>query len=100
MRLKNFNHLASLIIFFIFSSLFAEEKIDIWKNKKETIKDTQDSLLKKIDQNNTSITSQTIKTFDKIEIKEGDEIKSEEKNVFGIVIFYIYPKNSNLFLRV
>ena len=96
MRLKNFNHLASLIIFFIFSSLFAEEKIDIWKNKKETIKDTQDSLLKKIDQNNTSITSQTIKTFDKIEIKEGDEIKSEEKNVFGIY----EPANYNFSLNM
>ena len=34
MKLKSFNYIVGLLIFF-FTSLFSEEKIDIWKNKKE-----------------------------------------------------------------
>ena len=33
MRLKNFNYLLGLLIFFFYSPLFSEDKIDIWKNK-------------------------------------------------------------------
>ena len=36
MKLKSFNYLIGLLIFFIYSPLWSEEKIDIWKNKKET----------------------------------------------------------------
>ena len=36
MKLKSFNFLVGLLIIFSFSPLASEEKIDIWKNKKET----------------------------------------------------------------
>ena len=35
MKLKSFNYLVGLLIVLIFSPLLSEEKIDIWKNKKE-----------------------------------------------------------------
>ena len=35
MKLKSFNYLIGLLIIFFYSPLFGEEKIDIWKNKKE-----------------------------------------------------------------
>ena len=35
MKLKSFNYLIGFIIIFLNSSLLSEEKIDIWKNKKE-----------------------------------------------------------------
>ena len=35
MKLKSFNYILSLLIFFLYSPLYSEEKIDIWKNNKE-----------------------------------------------------------------
>ena len=35
MKLKSFNYLAGLLIIFLNSPLLSEDKIDIWKNKKE-----------------------------------------------------------------
>ena len=40
MKLKSFNYLIGLLIFFIYSPLLSEEKIDIWKNKKEVVTDS------------------------------------------------------------
>ena len=42
MKLKSFNYLISLLIIFFYSPLFSEEKIDIWKNKKEAVKEVQE----------------------------------------------------------
>ena len=39
MKLKNFNYIVGILIFFSYSPLFCEDKIDIWKNKKEVIKE-------------------------------------------------------------
>ena len=36
MKLRSFNYFIGLILIFFCSNLFSEEKIDIWKNKKET----------------------------------------------------------------
>ena len=36
MKLKSFNFLIGLLIIFFYTPLLGEEKIDIWKNKKET----------------------------------------------------------------
>ena len=40
MKLKSFNYLAGLLIIFLNSPLLSEDKIDIWKNKKEVTENT------------------------------------------------------------
>ena len=40
MKLKSFNYFIGLLIIF-FIHLLSEEKIDIWKNKKEITKESQ-----------------------------------------------------------
>ena len=45
MKLKSFNYILGLIIIFFWSPLLSEEKIDIWKNNKNTKQ--QSSNLKK-----------------------------------------------------
>ena len=47
MRLKNFNYLLGLLIFFFYSPLFCEDKIDIWKNKPETPVSSSDKEIQK-----------------------------------------------------
>ena len=37
MKLKNFNCIIGFLIIFTHSPLLCEEKIDIWKNKKEEV---------------------------------------------------------------
>ena len=85
MKLKNFNYLISLLVFFLSSSLWSEEQIDIWKNNtnKNNIETSNSSNneIKKID--NTKA-SNVIKSSEKIEIQEGSEIEIEKRNVFGI----------------
>ena len=47
MKLKSFKYFIGLLIIFFYSPLFSEEKIDIWKNKKEiTTKNSQNSQIK------------------------------------------------------
>ena len=49
MRLKNFNYLISLLVFFLSSSfLWSEEKIDIWKNNTNNDTETSNPLSKEI----------------------------------------------------
>jgi hypothetical protein len=83
MKLKSFNYLFGLLIFLFFSHLFGEERIDIWKNKKEITKEP-----KKIEntaQGNSNLNpSQTIKALDKIQIQESSSIQREERKVYGI----------------
>ena len=47
MKLKSFNYFVGLLIIFLHSPLLSEEKIDIWKNKKE-IADRIDKVLKMV----------------------------------------------------
>ncbi len=85
MRLKNFNYLISLLVFFLSSSLWSEEKIDIWQNNtnKNNI-ETSNSLSKEIQKIDNTKAPNVIKSSEKIEIQEGNEIETEERNVFGI----------------
>ena len=83
---KNFNYLLTII--FISSltlSVYAEEKIDIWNNKKitETSQTKEQDQPEKVNQLNSQaaekiLPSQTIK------IENGLLLKDEEKKVFGI----------------
>ena len=84
MRLKSFNYLISLLVVFFYFPVLGEEKIDIWKNKKEV---TQEPALQ---QNSSPVkksnlqSNQTIQPEDKIQIQEGSAIQQEEQKVYGI----------------
>ena len=84
MKLKNFNYLISLLVFFLSSSLWSEEKIDIWKNNTNNNIETSNSSNKEIQETDNTKASNVIKSSEKIEIQEGSEIETEERNVFGI----------------
>tara|TARA_Y100000816_G_scaffold254956_1_gene207475 strand:+ start:3037 stop:4779 length:1743 start_codon:yes stop_codon:yes gene_type:complete len=86
MKSKSFSFLIGLFIIFLNSHLDSEEKIDIWKNNnKEGSQNSISNLpAKNSTKENNSLSSQTIKSLEKIEIQEGSEIKSEEKKVYGI----------------
>jgi len=84
MKLKNFNYLISLLVFFLSSSLWSEEKIDIWKNNTNNNIETSNSSKKEIQEIDNTKASNVIKSSEKIEIQEGSEIETEERNVSGI----------------
>ena len=84
MKLKNFNCIVGILIFFSYSPLVCEDKIDIWNSNKNV---TNDNTLKEkinVQDTTSSGTSQTIQALEKIEIQEGSEIQTEEQQVFGI----------------
>ena len=96
MKLKNFNYIVGLLIIFSYSPLFCEEKIDIWKNKKD---DATENIKKEpidIKKKNNLESSQTIQALEKIQIQEGSEIQTEEQQVFGIY----EPANYNFSLNM
>ena len=84
MKLKSFNYFVVLFTIFLYSPLYSEEKIDIWKNKKEIIEDSP----KQEEKNNLGkpelLPSQTIQTIEKIQIEEGSQIQREEQVVYGV----------------
>ncbi len=82
MKLKSFN-LAGLLIILLYSPLQSEEKIDIWKNKKEiteTQKQDEQDTKKKPNLNS----NQTIKASESIQIQDGITIDPDEQKVYGI----------------
>ena len=84
MKLKSFNYLFGLLIVFFCSSLFSEEKIDIWNNK--TITETQSPKQENIDKKkNLNIEpTQTIQSLEKIQIQETISTESDGQKVYGI----------------
>jgi len=85
MKLKNFNYLISLLVFFLSSYFWSEEKIDIWKNNTNNNNiETTNSSSKEIQEIENTKASNVIKSTEKIEIQEGNEIATDERNVFGI----------------
>ena len=96
MKLKSFKYLIGLLIIFFYPPLMSEEKIDIWKNKKEIVLDSskQDDNDK---QGNPNLqTSQTIKALEKIQIEDGSKIQPEEQIVYGIYEPANYDFNLNM----
>ena len=84
MKLKSFNYFLGLLIIFLYSPLLSEEKINIWKNKKEI---TVDSSKKEESYNQDKpelSSSQTLRTIEKIQIQESSQIKAEEEIAYGI----------------
>ena len=83
MKLKSFNYLVGLLIIFLYSPLLSEEKIDIWKNKKELAVDSpnqEDNDKDKIKLPST----ETIQTIEKIQIEESDQIQAAKEIVYGV----------------
>ena len=86
MILKNFNYFLSiLLINSLVSSVYAEDKIDIWNTKKsKEINQTQmKELPEKNDQLNLKAAEKILPTQD-IKIEDSLSLEEEEKKVFGI----------------
>ena len=96
MKLKSFNCIIGLLIIFLNSIALSEEKIDIWKNKKE-VTTTLPNTENQEKQNKLIITpSETIGSLKKIEIQETLEIQSDEQKVYGIFEPANYDLNLNM----
>ncbi len=96
MKLKSFNCIIGLLIIFSNSIALSEEKIDIWKNKKE-VTTTLPNTENQEKQNKLIITpAETIGSLKKIEIQETSEIQSNEQKVYGIFEPANYDLNLNM----
>ena len=84
MKLKSFNYFVGLLIIFLYSPLLSEEKIDIWKNKKEIVTDSPKQEKKNNQSKSDLLSSQTIQTIEKIQIEESSQIQTKEQVVYGI----------------
>ena len=96
MKLKSFNYLLGLLTVLVSFPLFGEEKIDIWKNKKEFNTESSINTTKeKIEQPGLQ-SSQTIQALEKIEIQEGVSIQTDKQKVYGIYEPADYDLNLNM----
>tara|TARA_E500000178_G_scaffold226279_1_gene223163 strand:- start:4411 stop:6153 length:1743 start_codon:yes stop_codon:yes gene_type:complete len=87
MKLKSFNYFIGLIIISFYSHLLGEEKIDIWKNKKEiTTELPQTNEIKdKGSQNTTNEQfSKSLQSLEKIKIQESSMVQSDKQKIYGI----------------
>ena len=99
MKLKSFNYLLGLSIIFFNSLLFSEEKVDIWKNNKETVNETTQIDEKRTQETSNPSLSTRIKATDKIQIQEGSSIQLEEQKVYGIYDPANYDFNLNMWSK-
>ena len=88
MKLKSFNYFnCLLIIFFYFTPLLSEEKIDIWNNKKKKKEiEKKEALQKKEDKQKLNLDSiKTIELNQNIKIEDSSLVEdSQEGRIFGI----------------
>jgi len=86
MKLKSFNYFIGLLLIFFYSPLLGEEKIDIWKNKKETNSESKINEINKEKTQSTSSqqSSEPLKALEKIQIQEASNIQADEQKVYGI----------------
>ena len=96
MRLKSFNYIVGLLIIFYISPILSEEKIDIWKNKKETLNESQDKSKQEVPKDFKLNPSQKVQAVDSIQIQEGSVFQSDEQKVYGIY----EPANYNFSLNM
>ena len=87
MKLKSFNYFIGLIIISFYSHLLGEEKIDIWKNKKEiTTELPQTNEIKQKGSQNTTNEqfSKSLQSLEKIKIQESSMVQSDKQKIYGI----------------
>ena len=96
MKLKSFKYLTGLLVFFFFSPLWSEEKIDIWKNN--TKKDTNNSNppIQATQQNDNTNAANIIESTIEIQIEENNEISTAKENIYGIFEPANYDLNLNM----
>ena len=95
MKLKNFNYIVGLLIILSSSPLLSEEKIDIWKNKKEVTSENIQKEENDIQKITNLDSSQTMQALEKIQIQDGSIIQTKEQQVSGIY----EPANYDLNLK-
>ena len=83
MKLKSFNYFIGLLIVLFCLPVLADEKIDIWKNKKETSNSTPTENTNN-QQSPDSQSSKPLNTLEKVQIQESSSFTLDEKKVFGI----------------
>ncbi len=86
MILKSFKNFLGILVFvFLSTPLLSEEKIDIWKEKKneESLNPTSSTLEKKTDQKIT-INNKSINIGEEIKIEDDLLKRSDEKKIFGV----------------
>ncbi len=77
----------------------SEDKIDIWKNNKDSKLDAIEKKNEKIDDKLNIKSSQTIKATEKIQIEEGSSIIANEQKVYGIYEPATYNFNLNMWSK-
>ena len=83
MKLKSFNYFIGLLIVLFCLPVLGDEKIDIWKNKKETSNSTPTENTNN-QQSPDSQSSKPLNTLEKVQIQESSSFILDEKKVFGI----------------
>ena len=96
MKLKSFSYILSLLIIFSTSPISSEDKIDIWKNKKKTVDEAQETLKKDKSKDFKLNQLKKIETSNQIQIQENSIIQSDEKKVYGIYDPANYDFNLNM----
>ena len=96
MKLKSFNYLIRLLIIFCCHPLKGEEKIDIWKDKKDTVTNSSKQNQNDEKEKLNFKSSQTIKALDEIKIQESLPKQSDEQKVYGIYEPANYDLNLNM----
>ena len=84
MRLKSFNYFLGLLLILFYSPAVSEEKIDIWKNKKEIVTNSSEQENKDSQNKPNLESSQTIQAIEKIKIEDGSSFQTDNQKVFGI----------------
>jgi len=96
MKLKSFKYLIGLLVFFLFSPLWSEEKIDIWKNNTKKTIETSNSSTQAAQENGNTKAANIIESPTKIQIEENNEIIAAKENIYGIFEPANYDLNLNM----
>ena len=96
MKLKSFKYLTGLLVFILFSPLWSEEKIDIWKNNTKKNIETSNSSTQAAQENDNTKAANIIESPTKIQIEENNEIIAEKENIYGIFEPANYDLNLNM----
>ena len=99
MKLKSFNYFLGLLIILLYSPLLSEEKIDIWKNKKETPINSEKKKVNDEQKEFNLNSSQKIQAIEKIQIQENLSDQSDEQKVYGIYEPASYDFNLNMWSK-
>ena len=96
MKLKSFKYLTGLLVFFLFTPLWSEEKIDIWKNNTKKKIETSNSSTQAAQENDNTKAANIIESPTKIQIEENNELIAVKENIYGIFEPANYDLNLNM----